>query len=63
MKKILIGFLMVALMTTVAYSCNAFPSSCDDSGSGYEDVDYYGCPNSKRIKRLNTKKERRFLHI
>ena len=30
------------------------------SGGGYEDyVEYYGCPNSKRVKKLNIFKSRK----
>ncbi len=57
MKKVCIVILMVFLMA-------AGISSCNNSGpfsAGDDDVDYYGCPNSNRVKKLNLKKSRKRL--
>lgn len=36
---------------------NNKPSSSNNSNNPFEMVCYYGCPNSKRVKKLNTKKK------
>ncbi len=56
MKKFIMGVLVVMLVA-LGTSCsigNVFPS-IDTSN---DDVCYYGCPNSKKVKKLITKKRK-----
>lgn len=53
-KKILVVVISVVLSIAAVFSAGCAFKSCDNAT---EDVyDYYGCPNSKRIKKLNLKK-------
>lgn len=54
-KKGIIAILIVLLMT-IGFSCGSREVSVVDT-PGYDDVvAYYGCPNSKKTKRLQTSK-------
>lgn len=59
MKKIVLGvILLISSMALFLSACSGSLGGNDDPQE-YEDVqDYYGCPNSKRIKKLNLKKRR-----
>ena len=54
MKKI---FLLIVAIAAIILSLFSFISSSNNSGYNYNDPDpivaYYGCPTSKRIKKLN----------
>ena len=57
-KKGWLFILVAALAALLGFSamatgCNTAPESVSE-----DFVDYYGCPNSKRVRRLNTKKTR-----
>lgn len=66
-KKFLCG-LLVAVFAVFACACKGKDKEDTTGSSGslsnffgndhYTDMDYYGCPNSKRIKKLNLKKRR-----
>ena len=51
-----LGIIFIAAVLSFA-SCGARkgPGSIDRPGSDL--VDYYGCPNSKRVKKLNLRKK------
>jgi len=60
MKKlfVIIIALIVSLFGIFFYGSNTTGEQEDVNYTNYEDdpVNYYGCPNSKRIKKLNLKK-------
>lgn len=61
MKK---TFAILVIVLAALFGVASF-GGCSSSSSGggnnsYDDpVDYYGCPNSKRIRKLNLKKSKR----
>ncbi len=56
MKKAVLGILLIIS------SIFLFLSGCSDSSNNSNEQErvetYYGCPNSKRVKKLNLKKRR-----
>ncbi len=57
-KKSWLVVLLAAIVALVGIG--ALTAGCDRTPSNptQDYVDYYGCPNSKRVRRLNTKKSR-----
>lgn len=54
--------IIVLIVTIVAAICGVFGYSYYNQGTpliNNYDVEYYGCPNSNRIKKLNTEKRKR----
>lgn len=55
--------IIVLIVTIVAAICGVFGySHYNNKGMPFinnYDVEYYGCPNSNRIKKLNTEKRKR----
>ena len=59
MKRIVLGVILLISSMALFLSACSGSSNGNDDPQEYEDVmDYYGCPNSKRIKKLNLKKRR-----
>ena len=63
MQKTALGFIAILIAALLGFSlfgCSNSGSSGGGSNYNYEDepVDYYGCPNSKRIKKLNLAKKK-----
>lgn len=61
MEKKFIGVILLAILAAFAGSCAYNGQSQTGVSIEHPDVDvvdYYGCPNSKRIKKLNLKKRR-----
>lgn len=64
MKKKIIGVILLSVIALLACACNGKDKNNSDVGNlmyddtDFTDVDYYGCPTSKRIKKLNLKKNR-----
>lgn len=54
MKKKIIKVLAIMLIGGTVVGM----TGCKSLIPGHEYVTYYGCPNSKKIKKLNTKKKR-----
>lgn len=61
MKKIINVVIAAILLVAVAIlSIGCASESNEQPETEYEvTTDYYGCPNSKRVKKLNLKKQRR----
>lgn len=57
MKKKLVAILIVVLAVVTFGACKTSTSTDEAENPGvFDGVDYYGCPNSKRVKKLNLKK-------
>lgn len=61
MKKKIIALvlaLMAAVSVLVLGGCRKDTEEPFSFTESYDDVEYYGCPNSKRVKKLNLRKTR-----
>ena len=55
-KKILAVIIIGGTLVGVSACTNNGDTSSNSNLNPWEVVCYYGCPNSKRVKKLNTKK-------
>ena len=62
MQKGGFGIILILIAAILGFSLFGCSADTGNNGGGYnyedEPVDYYGCPNSKRIKKLNLLKKK-----
>ena len=59
MKKIFTFILLFFIVVTTGYRCSSFAGFSGDDYYGGDVYCEYGCPNSKRVKKLNLFKKKK----
>ena len=59
MRRFFSVILALIFVLLTSFSCSSLISYYTDANNSEDMADYYGCPNSKRVRKLNMRKKRK----